>query len=314
MPLSARSVLGPIPAALLAVVTAVALAACGSGDEPAPFDVTVVTLSPSASASAVATKAPPTATPAGTPITAPFDLPILMYHHVSAAPPSDQLGFNLTVTTADFGRQLDYLKCAGYSTISLAGLFDHIDGGAPLPPKPIILTFDDGYGDAYSDAFPALRDHGFVGSFAIVTGFLGTGDLYMTWNQVEVLAKAGMEIVSHTISHIDLNTSDDATDRQQITDSKRALEEHLGSAVEFFVYPSGEPFRSGTAERQQAVVAMLREAGYRGALLAGPSSISQDPQRPFELNRVRVSGGEDLYTFAATIGGPSPDAVGVPCP
>ena len=314
MPLSARSARSAVLPALVALAVGVVFVACGSSTEPAPFDITVVALSPTASASPGASERPASATPAGAPVTTPFDLPILMYHHVSSVPPLDQLGFNLTVTTGDFTRQLDYLKCAGYSTVTLAQLFDYLRGGAPLPPKPIILTFDDGYADGFTDAFPLLSDGGFKGSFAIVTGFVGGGDLYMSWDQIEAMAAAGMEIVSHTVSHIDLNTSDDATDRQQIADSKRALEEHLRPPVDFFVYPSGEPFRSGTAERQQSVVAMLREAGYEGALLAGPSSTTQDPGRPYELNRVRVSGGNDLYTFAGSIGGPSPDAVAAPCP
>jgi len=244
-----------------------------------------------------------------TPITQPFELPILMYHHVAPALPADEFEARLTVTTGDLEAQLSYLQCAGYTGITLARLFDAIDGRAALPTNPVILSFDDGYADAFSDAFPLLQRHGVPGSFAIVTGFIGSGDLYMTWDQVRALAGSGMEIMSHTISHVDLGTSDDETVRDQLATSKATLEQQTGRAVPFFVYPSGEPFRSGSEERQQQVVALLREAGYRGALLAGPNSVTQDPATPFALSRVRVSGGEDVYTFAGSIGGPSPDSL-----
>jgi peptidoglycan/xylan/chitin deacetylase (PgdA/CDA1 family) len=229
-----------------------------------------------------------------------------MYHHIAPAAPDDEFEARLTVLTSDFEEQLAYLKCAGYTGITVGQLIDAMDGRGALPSRPIVLTFDDGYSDAYTQAFPLLRQYGFPGSFAIVTGFVGGGDgAYVTWDQVREMASAGMEMLSHTVSHIDLGTSDDASVREELLQSKAALEEHTGQPVRSLVYPSGEPFRSGTPERQTEVVSMLREAGYEAALLAGPNSITQDPGARFELNRVRVSGGEDVATFAASIGGPA---------
>ncbi len=247
--------------------------------------------------------------PAGTPATAPFELPIFMYHHVSPSFPADQLTANLTVLTSDFEDQLAYLKCAGYTGITMKQLFDHISDGAVLPAQPVMLTFDDGYDDAYTGAFPLLQKYGFAGSFAIITGFVEGGGPYLSWAQIETMAAAGMEMMSHSVSHVDLGTSDDATDKEQMAASRAALEQHLGTKVEFFVYPAGEPFRSNTVERQQEVVQMLKAAGYRGALLAGPNSLTQDPVAPFALNRVRVSGGESLATYAGSIGGAPPSSL-----
>jgi len=248
-----------------------------------------------------------------TPMPTPVKVPILMYHHVAPTAPSDQMQFNLTVTTADFCQQLDYLKSSGYATLTLANLFDILYRGAPLPGKPIILTFDDGYADAFTDAFPLLQAYRFKGTFAVVTGFVEKPG-YLTWDQIRTMAAAGMEFAAHTVTHIDLNTSSDDTVKQQLKASKQSLEERLGKPVDFFVYPSGEPFRSGSKGRQQAVIVLLREAGYVGALLAGPYSLTQDPQHPFELNRVRVSGGESLAGFAASIGGPAPASTAANCP
>ena len=248
--------------------------------------------------------------PGGAPLTAPFDLPILMYHHVVPALPEDEFQANLSVTTDEFAAQAAYLKCAGYTAITMAQLFDAIEGKVALPERPVMLTFDDGNDDAYTQAYPVLRQNGLVGSFAVITGYIEAGGPFLTWAHIREMSDAGMEMMSHSVSHSDLGASDDDTVRVQIADSRAVLEAHTGREVRFLVYPSGEPFRSGSAERQSQVVALLQEAGYRGALLAGPGSTRQDPAAPFALNRLRMFPGEDPYTFAASIGGPSPSEVG----
>ncbi len=269
----------------------------------------VLTASSPPAGTASATPSATPAAPAGTPITRPFDLPILMYHHVSQTVPGDALTAGLTVTTTGFEQELQYLKCAGYTAVTMAQLFAAMDGKAVLPRKPVMLTFDDGYDDGYTQAFPLLQKYGFAGSFAIITGLVEGGGPYMSWAQIREMADAGMEMTSHTVTHIDLGTSDDATDRDQLATSKQALQSQTGRPVEFLVYPSGEPFRSGSEARQAEVVALLREAGYRGALLDGSNTTTQDPSAPFALNRWRVFGSEDIYTYAGSIGGPSPDSV-----
>lgn len=256
---------------------------------------------PGATAAATPTPAP------GPPITSPIDVPILMYHRVLPELPDDEFDAVLTVTNAALDEQISYLACAGYTPITMQRLFAAFDGTAALPEKPVILTFDDGWSDSYTNAFPILQSHQFVGSFAVVTGFVEGGGPYMTWQQIKEMSDAGMEMTSHTIRHVDLGTSDDATVVDQLQTSKADIEAHIGKTVDYLVYPAGEPFRSNTAERQAQVVQMAIDAGYRGALLAGPNSTTQDPSTPFALNRVRVFGGEDIYTFAGGIYGPSPD-------
>jgi peptidoglycan/xylan/chitin deacetylase (PgdA/CDA1 family) len=230
-----------------------------------------------------------------------------MYHIIG--PPDQPTNDALAVSADDFKAQMSYLACAGYTPITMQRLFDAFDGKASLPAKPIILTFDDGWVGQYTYGFPVLQQHGFVGSFAIVTGFVEAGGPYVTWAQIAEMSGAGMEMMSHTVSHIDLGSTDDATDIDQLQTSKSTLQAHIGHAVDYFVYPSGEPFRSGTAERQAQVVQMLKNAGYRGALLDNNGYGAQDPAHPYELNRVRVSGGEGIYAYAGSIYGPSPDTL-----
>lgn len=291
----------------LVIAFLVLLSACSGGDAETDGATSPAVLVPPGDTAAAAT---PTAVPASDPITAPFELPIIMYHDVSGVPLDDIYRAGSNVLPADFSAQLDYLRCAGYTTISMAQLFDAIAGRGALPEKPVILTFDDGYSDHYTEVFSLLRAHNMTGSFAIITGFVEGGGDYVSWAQIKEMADAGMEMMSHTVTHIDMKTSDDATVAEQLAASRTALEQHTGRAPEFLVYPAGEPFRSGTVERQAAVVSLVEEAGYRGALLAGPSSTAQDPGQPFALNRVRVGESTDLATYAALIGGPPPEGCG----
>jgi peptidoglycan/xylan/chitin deacetylase (PgdA/CDA1 family) len=231
-------------------------------------------------------------------------VPILMYHHISSTPPApSQAG--LTVTDAQFAAQLAYLKGHGYHAVLLVDLFNALYYGRPLPPQPVVLTFDDSYLDAYTDAFPLLRHYGMAGEFNIITGFVGETvgiNSYMTWPQVVAMAGAGMEMESHTIDHQDLGIIGADQDAYELRFSRAVLAAHVHRAVQFLAYPSGEPFRSGTAAAQQRLLALLPRYGYVGGLLDPPApSTLQDARTPYQLPRVRVSPGESLAAFAASL-------------
>jgi peptidoglycan/xylan/chitin deacetylase (PgdA/CDA1 family) len=246
----------------------------------------------------------------GEPITAEFELPILMYHRaLPELPPDDPEGLS-TVTTAELEAELAYLRCAGYTTMTVAQMFDVLDGKLRMPERPIILTFDDGTADHYSYVFPLLRRYGLTASFSIVTGTVGQGKEYLTWEQVREMSGAGMEMLSHTVTHLNLNEADESEIAAELAEAKETLEEQTGQPVRYFVYPSGEPFRSGTADREVAVATMLRQTGYRGALLAGLSQVTQDPSRPFQLHRMRIWNGQELAVFAGAMYGPAPEDYG----
>lgn len=235
-----------------------------------------------------------------------LSVPILMYHHVSNAPPPAPSQIGLTVTDDDFSAQLDYLAGHGYHAVRLVDLLNALYYGRPLPPRPVVLTFDDGYLDAYTDVFPRLRRHGMVGEFNVITGYAGLAvgvNSYMTWPQIGALAAAGMEIESHTIDHQDLGIVGTDKARYELRFSRGMLAAHIHQAVQFLAYPSGEPFRSGTLDAQQRILALLPEYGYVGALLDQPApSTLQDARTPFELPRVRVARGESLDQFATSLG------------
>ena len=225
-------------------------------------------------------------------------VPIFMYHHISNKPTHNVLDYGLTVTTTDFEQQMNWLQQQGFHSIDQTELFDAFYYGKVLPPHPIILTFDDGYEDAYTDALPVLQAHHYRGVFYIITGLIGGN--YMTWEQVYKLYQDGMQISSHTVHHVNVGQPPyPDTTQEELTVSKQKLESILGQPVQFFCYPSGEPFHNDTVAEQQVVLKDLFEDGYVSATLDPFSIFSavQNAQLPYELNRVRVSGGEPLSAY-----------------
>jgi len=227
-------------------------------------------------------------------------VPILMYHHISDDVPLTTLGLSLTVTTKMFTQQLDYLKQQGYSTITFNQLFDALYYAGPLPSRPIILSFDDGYADAYANAYPILKAHGFSGMFYIITGKVGWA-AYLKWSQLRTMLAQGMQIGSHTIHHLDIGSlflySRDMA-QQELQVSQAVLQKHLGIPIQQFCYPSGEPFKHGSFALRQQIMALLAADGYVGATTdPGMSGIYQSSLQPLALLRIRVDGRSDLQFF-----------------
>ncbi|HLG64940.1 MAG TPA: polysaccharide deacetylase family protein [Ktedonosporobacter sp.] len=239
-----------------------------------------------------------------TPVSRRVKVPILMYHHITDVKPKNLLDLSLTVTPTMFNKQLDYLKRQKYQTITFNQLFNALYYNAPLPAKPIILTFDDGYDDAYQFAYPALKAHGYSGMFYIITGKVGWQG-QMTWDQMRTMVTGGMQMGSHTIHHVNigqvfLNSRIQA--QQEVQISQMDLEKHLGIVVQQFCYPSGEPFRHGSLILQQQVMNLLAANGYIGATTdPGATGIVQNSRTPLDLLRVRVDGRESLVAFMLSV-------------
>lgn len=229
-------------------------------------------------------------------------VPIFMYHHVSNQLVSNYLDYSLTVTSTNFNAQLDWLQQQGFHSINQTELFDALYYGKVLPVHPMLLTFDDGYEDVYKNALPALLAHHYRGVFYIITGMIGGN--YMTWPQVRKLAQDGMQISSHTIHHVNIGQPPSWTSTQsELLVSKETLEAQLKQPIQFFCYPTGEPFHNDPQYEQQIVLADLFKDGYVAATL-DPfyfDSVIQNAQTPYQLPRIRVSGGESLQLFTSIL-------------
>lgn len=212
--------------------------------------------------------------------------PILMYHYIREVDEAaDPLGFRLSVRPDRFDEQLTWLHASGYVTLLMRELAACLRGELPCPPRAVALTFDDGTADQALAALPALQRHGFRATFYIITGFVGR-DGYMSWEQLEALRDAGMEIGAHTVSHADLGALPLPEARAEISMAREELEQRLGIEVASFSYPSGS--------YAPAVARAVRAAGFTSAVTAAPDS---SPRRLYELPRRRVLGGETIEGY-----------------
>jgi peptidoglycan/xylan/chitin deacetylase (PgdA/CDA1 family) len=217
-------------------------------------------------------------------------VPILMYHHVGEPPPgADAMRRDLTVLPSQFETQLAYLSEEGYQTIHLSDLIMHLQMGLRLPSKPIVITFDDGYHDVFTNAYPLLEEYGLVGTFFIITSLADEGrEGYLSWAEIKALHAAGMEIGSHTYTHPDLRGQPYDYVVWQVLGSKEAIEARTKEPVRLFSYPSGR--------YDQQVVEVLNSTGYWGAVTVDQAAL-QSSDRTFELQRIRVRGSYNLRDF-----------------
>ncbi|MBM2821022.1 MAG: polysaccharide deacetylase [Candidatus Berkelbacteria bacterium] len=203
-----------------------------------------------------------------------FDVPVLMYHYIRNAEGEDQLGKNLSVSPANFAAHLKGLKDDNYQTIKLQDLADisrsEISKVYFEKKKPLIITFDDGYDDAYTVAFPTLKKYGFIGTFFIIKDYIGR-DGRLSQGQIDTMTNAGMEFGAHTLSHPDLTKINIDEVKNQIVNSK--------GEWSVFCYPAGK--------YNQDVINFIKEAGYLTAVTT-KIGIANENSDLFQLRRVRV--------------------------
>ena len=165
-------------------------------------------------------------------------VPILMYHYIEVAPASTTLK-GLYLDPKIFDNQLQELKKNNYQTLFVSEVASNIINKNKVAQNNIVLTFDDGYEDFYSEAYPILKKYNFKATLYVIINALGTKG-YLTKSQVRELADSGLvEIASHTFNHPDLRNLKDKDARFEIMASKKVLEQISGKPVLSFAYPFG---------------------------------------------------------------------------
>ena len=209
-------------------------------------------------------------------------VPILLYHHI---------GFSLrgetvyTVSPEAFDQQMNLLYQWGYKSISVETLARALKEGALLPPRPVLLTFDDGSETTYSRALPIMQKYGFTGVAYIVRNYVGVSG-HLSADQIRGLSSLGWEIGSHGLSHIEL-TSQPRKHEAEVIESRRRLEKLLGVPVLSFAYPFGV--------YDDDSLIYVRDAGYIAAMGLGKEALQTDL---FYLSRQPVKGTDDLRSFS----------------
>ena len=206
-------------------------------------------------------------------------VPVLCYHQVRDWRPSDRPAARQLITPpAVFAAQMDALDRAGYATISGTRLVGHLLAGAPLPPKPLLVTFDDASQGQYANALPILRRHRFVATFFVMTVVLDKPH-WLSRAQVRRLDRLGMTIAAHSWDHQPVPGYHGADWRTQLVTPARELGRLLGHRVRLFAYPYGRWSR--------AAFPKLRQAGYVAAFQLAAPMDATGPQ--WTIRRIMVA-------------------------
>lgn len=224
--------------------------------------------------------------------------PILLYHRIGR-PPRASRQKHLWVKPETLRKQLLHLLRRGYEPIAFADL------EKPLPARPFMVTFDDGYLHQYELAFPILRQLGVPAVFFISAGFIGKTNGWhdasredplplMDWSHLEELRKAGMEIGSHGLTHADLTRLPPEKQEEEISESRRMLEERLGQVVSF-----AHPYGAGAEDA--GIGRRIAAAGYRWACSARQGIALPSGESRHRLPRVWVWGNDTWLDFLLKI-------------
>jgi peptidoglycan/xylan/chitin deacetylase (PgdA/CDA1 family) len=275
------------------------LTACGGIPVAATSPASIETLPPSTKpVSATQTFIPaPTFTPSPTFTSTPIPtatwivqgpgditVPILLYHRIDVSP----IDSRYYVTPDKFEEQMKLLHDWEYTTITTIQLIQAITLGTKLPPRPLLITFDDGHLDNYTAAFPIMQKYGFTGVLYLVNNYIGV-DQYMNTAQVLEMHDAGWEVGSHSQNHYDLTNLDPEKQRAEIVESRELLEQELGIPILTFAYPFGA--------KNASAVDYVNFAGYVGAMGASGYTPAQGAWNLYYLQRVEIKGNEDAKTF-----------------
>ena len=233
-------------------------------------------------------------------------VPILMYHSIADEDEGGVHPYYRTATAPSvFAAQMESLHQAGFSVIGLAEAIRR--STAPEAAKnSVVITFDDGFRNFYSNAFPVLNRYGFTATMFLPTAHIGESHLKfkekecLSWAEVKELHRHGISFGSHTVTHPQLHDCDAHSIQKEITGSKHTIEQELGCAVQSFSYPYAFPEVDASFKRN--LREQLRQAGYENGVCTtvgrpGPSS------DPFFLKRLPVNSDDDLQLFHAKLAG-----------
>ncbi|MEA2086740.1 MAG: polysaccharide deacetylase family protein [Candidatus Caldatribacteriota bacterium] len=221
-------------------------------------------------------------------------IPILDYHNFTTEESS-----SYKINIVEFEKQMDYLSAHNYSVISLPELLAGLRDGQ-LPPKPIVITIDDGFKSTYTLAYPVLKKYNFPATLFIYTNFIEKNNGSLTWEEIREMTKNNIEIGSHTLSHCNLlkykkNESHEtylARIRKEIFLSKEILESEIGRKVKFFAYPYGV--------YSPIIKNLVIQAGYEGILNANSMNNTLTTDH-FSLNRQIIFGQSSFNSFIQTL-------------
>lgn len=223
-----------------------------------------------------------------------FAVPVLMYHRVAKLTPEERksrLMRDLTVDPETFREQVRFLKDEGFTFLHVSEVQDALRQGLPLPRKAVAITFDDGYRDNFTEAFPILQEFGAKATVFMVSKNFDRPER-IHWTDAFAMKAGEVAFESHSVSHPDLTVIGREALRHELEESKRVIEDGLGSQVTALAYPAGA--------FNQTVEVALASAGYLSRWKKGGGPVEpRNSQNMYQLPRVRIHGRTHMDKFVA---------------
>ncbi len=190
-------------------------------------------------------------------------VPILIYHAIRPYVPMDTKGARRWIATpGTLEAELAWLRDNSYTSVSFEDLRAHLARGALLPPRPVIISFDDDWQNQYVTAVPLLRKYGFTATFFVWVRAVGR-EHHLSWDEIRELDVEGMEIGCHTLTHLRLpQLKSDEKLRSEIAAARDLIAAHIGHPVTTFAYPFGQ--------YDERVVQAVKDAGFTSARSTWP--------------------------------------------
>lgn len=224
-----------------------------------------------------------------------YRVPILMYHYVEYVKDArDTIRKSLDIVPAIFEQQIVTFKDKGYMFITAGELGDYITGNGTIPEKPVLLTFDDGYRDLYTDVFPIIKKYQVRITVYMVSSFLDKPNYLFKWQLQEMVNSGLVELGAHTVHHISLKEKSSKVDQDEITGSKKELEDIFHIPIVSFAYPYG-------AYDEQAIRS-VKQSGYKTAVTTMLGDII-DSKNPYVIPRIRPGNktGDTLIQYIQSL-------------
>jgi len=222
--------------------------------------------------------------------------PILMYHAIGS---SHEPASPYVLPADRFAAQMTWLKKMGYHPISLKQFLACQHECRPIPVRSVVITFDDGYADNYTHAYPVLQKHNIPATIFLVSGYIGLTNEWdemkwlarrplMSWAQVISLVQQGIQFGAHTCTHPLLTAVSPTQAEEEIAVSRRQLEERLGIPIDLFAYPYGE--------YDPTIQTMVQQAGFAASCTVDVG-LNTLITPAFSLRRAEIQGTDSLARF-----------------
>jgi peptidoglycan/xylan/chitin deacetylase (PgdA/CDA1 family) len=224
---------------------------------------------------------------------------VILGHHKIGPIPEGYWESWYYVSVEAFTAQLRLLRERGYAFLALRAFLDGLDKPASLPPKSVLVTFDDGYTSLLKYAVPVLKEFACPAVVFVPTGLVGGSNSFdhqvepheaiATWDELREFEKHGVAVQPHGVNHAALSDISRSEIEKEIADSKRAIEENLKRPAQLFSFPYGD-----NGKEPALTAALLKKHGYRAACLYGGKKVPFAAANRYKLTRIALGSDSDL--------------------